>query len=105
MISQDLTQCATNDLEISANAMPEVIAAHSINDTALFIDEEGPLHIGMRRNNRVMHPHLPENLQRRPAHIDLVAADQQRGRPLHDGRTMAVAPQPVGGSKSCGPGT
>jgi hypothetical protein len=62
MIPQDLTQCAANDLDVSANAMPEVISAHPIDDIARFIDEHGALHVGMRRNNRVMNPHLPENL-------------------------------------------
>jgi hypothetical protein len=62
MIPQDLTQCAANDLDISAKAMPKVIPAHPINDIAFFVDEYGALHIGMRRNNRVMNPHLPENL-------------------------------------------
>src|SRR5262249_38995607 len=104
MVPQDLTQCAANDLDISASAMPKVIPAHTINDFAFFVDEYGPLHIGMRRNNGVMNPHLPENLQCRPAHIDLIAADQQRRCPLHDGRTIPVAPQPIGGSESCGSG-
>ena len=102
MIPQDLTQSAANDLDISANAMPKVIPAHPIDDIAFFIDEQGALHIGMCRNNGVMNPHLPENLQSRPAHIDLIAANQQGRRPLHDGRTKPVAPQPIGGSESCG---
>jgi len=62
MIPQDLTQCAANDLDVSANAMPKVLPAHPINDIARFIDEYGALHIGMRRNNCVMNAHLPENL-------------------------------------------
>jgi hypothetical protein len=62
MIPQDLTQSAANDLDIFAHAMPKVIPAHPINDLAFFIDEHGTLHIGMRRNNRVMNSHLPENL-------------------------------------------
>jgi hypothetical protein len=62
MIPQDLTQSAANDLDISAQAMPKVIPAHPIHDLACFIDEYGTLHIGMRRNNRVMNSHLPENL-------------------------------------------
>jgi hypothetical protein len=75
MIPQDLTQCAANDLDVSANAMPGVISAHPIDDIARFIDEHGALHVGMRRNNRVMNPHLPENLEGRPAHVNLIAAN------------------------------
>ena len=37
MIPQDLTQCAANDLNISANAMPKVIPAHPINDITFFV--------------------------------------------------------------------
>jgi ATP dependent DNA ligase-like protein len=104
MIPQDLTQCAANDLDIFSPAMPKVIPAHPIDNIALFIDEYGSLHIGMRRNNGVMNPHLPENLQSRPAHIDLITANQQRRRPLHDGRAKPIAPQPIGGGESCGSG-
>jgi hypothetical protein len=104
MIPQDLTQCAANDLDVSANAMPEVIPAHPLDDMARLIDEYGALHVGMRRNHRVMNPHLPENLERRPAHVNLIAANQQGRRPLHDGRTVPVAPQPIGGGEPGGPG-
>jgi hypothetical protein len=31
MISQDLTQCTANDLDIFANAMPKIIPAHPID--------------------------------------------------------------------------
>src|SRR5262249_41376530 len=62
LIPQDLTQGAANDLDVSAHAMPEVIPAHPLDDIARFIDEHGALHVGMRRNNRVLNPHLPENL-------------------------------------------
>jgi hypothetical protein len=68
--------------------MPKVIPAHPINDIAFFIDEYGALHIGMRSNNRVKNPHLPENLQCRSAHIDLIATNQQGRRPLHYGQTI-----------------
>jgi hypothetical protein len=62
VIPQDLTQRAADDLDISADAMPKVIPAHPINDVAFFVDEDGTLHVGMRRNDRVMNPHLPEDL-------------------------------------------
>jgi hypothetical protein len=104
MISQDLTQGAANDLEIATNAMPKVIPAHALEDVAFFVDELRALHIGTRRNNRVMNPHLLDNLQCRPAHIDLIAADQQGWRPFHDSRTIPVTLQPMGGSESCGSG-
>src|SRR5262249_25493315 len=104
MILQDLTQCAANDLDISADAVSKVIPAHPIDDIAFFIDEYGTLHIGMRSNYRVMNPHLPEDLQRRPAHVDLIAAKQQGRRPLHDGQTIPVVQQPMGSRESCGSG-
>jgi hypothetical protein len=104
MIPQDLTQGAANDLEISTNAMPKFIPAHALEDVAFFVDELRALHIGTRHNNRVMNPHLLDNLQRRPAHIDLIAADQQGWRPLHDSRIIPVALQPICGSESCGSG-
>jgi hypothetical protein len=62
MILQNLAQCAANDLDISANAMPKIIPAHPIDDIALLVNEYRPLHIGMRRNNRIVNPHLPENV-------------------------------------------
>src|SRR5262249_48455753 len=104
MIPQDLAQGAANDLEISANAMPKLIAAHALEDLAFFVDELGALHIGTRRNNRVMNPHLLDNLQRRPAHIDLIAANQQVRRSFHDSRIKSVTLQPIGGSETCGSG-
>lgn len=39
MIFQDLTQCAANDLDITADTMPKAIPTHPINDMAFFIDE------------------------------------------------------------------
>jgi hypothetical protein len=101
MVLKDLTQCAANDLDISANTMPKVIPAHSINNIAFFIDKYSALHVGARCNNVVMNLHLPENLQRGPAHIDLIASDQQGWRSLYNGRPKPVAPQPIGGSKTC----
>jgi hypothetical protein len=77
MILQDLTQGAANDLQISTNAMPKLVPAHALDDVAFFVDELRALHIGTRRNNRVMNPHLLDNLPRRPAHIDFIAANQQ----------------------------
>jgi hypothetical protein len=81
--------------------MPKVIPAHSIDNIAFFIDEYGALHVGMRRDNGVMNRHLPKNLQRCPAHIDLIASNQQGRRSLYNGRVKPVAPQPIGGSKTC----
>jgi hypothetical protein len=62
MIPQDLTQRAADDLDVSATAMPKVIPAHPVDDIAFFIDEQGALHVGVRRNDGVMSPHLPEDL-------------------------------------------
>jgi hypothetical protein len=83
--------------------MPKVIPAHSIDDIAFLVDQDGALHIGMCGNHGVMNPHQAEHLQCRAAHIDLVTPNHQGRRPLHDGRFVPVAFQPVGGSESCGP--
>src|SRR5262249_9500489 len=74
MIPQNLTQCAAKDLEISADAMPKVVPTHSLDNIAFLVHEYGALHIGMSRNSGVMNAHLLENLQSRPAHVDLIAA-------------------------------
>jgi hypothetical protein len=104
MISQDLAQRAANDLEISSNTMPKLISPHALDDRALFVDRLGALHIGTCRNNRVMNSHLLDNVQRRPAHIDLIAANQQVRCPFHDSRSKPVTLQPICGGESCGPG-
>src|SRR5262249_58470207 len=80
------------------------IPAHALKDVAFFVDELGAVHVGTRRDNRVTNPHLLDNLQGRPTHIDLIAANQQVRRPFHDRRIKSVTLQPISDSESCGSG-
>src|SRR5262245_52703390 len=91
-VLQDLAEVAANDLDITADTMAEVIAAHAIDDVAILIDEHGALHIGVGGDNRVMNAQRPEHLQRCAAHVDLVSAYNKGRSPLHNGRLKTVAP-------------
>jgi hypothetical protein len=72
-VHQDLTQSPANDLQILADAMSELIPAHSIDDFPLSIDEQCALHVGACCKDGIMDAHSPQNLQGRPAYVDLVA--------------------------------
>src|SRR5262245_4228462 len=76
--------------------MSEFIPAHFIDDFAFSVDEQCPLHVGASRDDGIMNTHSPQNLQRCPSCVDLVAPCQQRWCPLDDGRSKPIAAQPIG---------
>src|SRR5262245_36270770 len=76
--------------------MSKCVTAHCVDDLAVLVDEQCPLHIGARRDNGIMNSHSPQNLQGCPAHIDLIASYHQCWRPLDYGRRKSVASKPIG---------
>src|SRR5262249_20917025 len=102
---QDSTQGAAHDLEVVADSVAEVIAAHSTDDVAVPVDEECGLHLRACRNDLVMDSRAPENLEGAPAHVDLVTPHHQGVGSLDNGRHEPVAPEPVGRRQPGGPGS
>jgi hypothetical protein len=97
---QDLAQRAADDLEVLAHPMAEVVAGHPVDDIALAVDEQGALHLRARGHDGVMRPGPAQDVERRPAHVDLVPAGHERRGALDDGRGEPVAAQPVGGRQT-----
>ena len=70
--------------------MAKFIAGHPVDDVALAVDEKGALHLGTRRDDGIVRSHPAQDVERRPAHVDLVAARHKR-------RGALEAAQPVSG--------
>lgn len=84
--------------------MAKFVAGHAVDDLALAVDEQGALHLRARRHDGVMRPSPAQNVERRPAHVDLVPAGHKRCGALDDGRGEPVAAQPVGARQTGDPG-
>jgi hypothetical protein len=86
LLHQDLAQVAAHDLEVPAAPVSELVAAHLADDVAVAIDQLGATHLRTRLDDRVMRIHPVRDVERRPAHVDLVPTCPQRRRSIDDGR-------------------
>ena len=80
--------------------MAKFIAGHPVDDVALAVDEKGALHLGTRRDDGIVRSHPAQDVERRPAHVDLVAAGHKKWGALDDGWSEPIAAQPVSGRQT-----